>query len=215
MSEALTAASRSRTYWLVSELYLGRPTGASLKDLREHLDGLAREAGEEFPAEWAALRDGLDADSAHALAVEHTRLFGGLHASNGPAPPYESVHRESQLLGDTTFAVVRAYADAGFGAIFPQAGPQDHLGVELRFMALAAHEEMQAWTSEERAAAADLLECQLSFLETHLLAWAPAYGQSLVSKARAPFYAALGALTERILVDDHDLMRALLAGLAA
>lgn len=200
----------------MSELYLERPSKAFLEGLRERLGALTHEAGDELPEAWAALRAGLGADdTAEALAVEHTRLFGGLRPGQGLAPPYESVHRELQLLGDTTFAVVRAYANAGFGAIFPDVGPQDHLGVELRFMSLAAHEEMQAWSSDERAAAMDALKCQLAFLEAHLLAWAPGYGHALASEARGPFYAALGALTERVLVDDHDLVRVLLTDLAA
>jgi TorA maturation chaperone TorD len=209
------AASRSQTYWLLSELYLERPSQAFLENLQERLAALARASGEAFPEAWAGLRAGLDARAAEGLAVEHTRLFGGLHPGQGLAPPYESVHRESQLLGDTTLAVVRAYGNAGFGAIFPAAGPQDHLGVELRFMSLAAHEEMEAWSRDARAAATDMLECQRTFLASHLIAWAPAYARALASQARMPFYAALGVLTERVLVDDHQLVQQRLADLAA
>lgn len=212
---ASIAASRSQTYWLLSEPYLESPAEVFLQGLRKRLDVLTREAGDALPPEWRALVKGLDADTAQALAVEHTRLFGGLRSGEGLAPPYESVHRESQLLGDTTLAVVRAYADSGFGTIFPSAGPQDHIGVELRFIALAAHEEMQAWLSKGRDAAIAALERQQAFLESHLLMWAPAYGRALASQARTPLYAALGVLTETVLTDDRKLVQELLSELAA
>jgi len=209
----IVAERRCRTYWTLSEIYLQTLSESFLERLRENLGSVIRHAGDELPRVWLNLHSGLEADGAEGLAVEHTRLLGGLQPDEPPGPPYETVHRGSRIDGEVTLAVSRAYSDAGFGTIHADAGPQDHLGVELRFMSLAAHQELEAWSCGNGEVAMRAVERQREFLEQHLLAWAPAYCRTLSAQSRTAFHRALGELTERVLIDDHALLRDLLTEL--
>lgn len=213
---AEVAAARSRTYWLLSELFLVAPDGTGCDALATQLETC--EAGAD--AAWADLVVGLRRALGEArpedLQREHTRLLGGVGPDYGPPPPYESVHRgEATVAGEATARACRAYAEAGFGAIHPEAGPQDHIGVELRFMALAAIAERDAWCAGDRDRARALLARQLAFVRDHLVAWVPGYCALIGGESRIAFYARLAALTERVVIDDHALVADLLAEVSA
>ena len=209
------AASRSRTYWLLSDVYLHRPDAGCMERVRVALGDSAPAVPEAAGDIFDGLRETLHAIGDERLLVEHTRLFGGLREGYGPPPPFESVHRQSRVPGDITTAVLRAYAAAGFGIIHAGAGPQDHLGVELRFMALAAHDELEAWRRGDDDAAIANLARQGAFLEQHLRAWVPGYCRRLAEQAREPFYTEIAKLTGRVIEDDHALVSAMLADAAA
>jgi TorA maturation chaperone TorD len=169
-----------------------------------------QEEGEDLPAGaaiLAAVRGERDApELSQRLAVEHTRLFGGIREAYGPPPPYESLWREGQMMGETTVSVLKAYAAAGFQ---PDGywGPPDHLIEELRFMAALAHEEASV-EGENRER--DLLwarSAQIEFLDGHLLAWTPGYCRELSAKAKEPFYRALADVAAAVLTDDARYLR--------
>lgn len=191
---AALAEDRSRFFWWLSEWFLHPPT-------RDMLAGLAMET-ELDPADvldeaWLELRRAagdpatLDRDE---LGAEYTRLLGGILEGMGPPPPYESVWRGDQLLGDTTLAVINAYAKAGFADIAPEAGPQDHIAVELKFLALCALREAGAWRAGDAKAAQQRLIQQRAFIEQHLGVWARHWADEIARQARLPLYAALAAL---------------------
>ena len=71
-----------------------------------------------------------------ALARDYTRLFGGLLPGYGLEPPFASVWRgERQVMGEATWEVMAACAEAG-GHLVEAAGlPPDHIGLELSFPA--------------------------------------------------------------------------------
>ena len=211
---AEAAARRSQTYWLLARLVLEKPSAALLAELNSTLiltaepaargdEPLADEVGRLAVAVHAALAD---PKAPGALSVDHTRLFAGISKGRGAAAPFESVALESRLMGDATFAVEAAYHDAGFEAPAPEAGPPDHLGTELRFLALACHQEMEAWQAGDTAAAAGWVERERSFLDEHLLAWVPRYCERLVQIAETPFYRAAASLIgQACLVDREDV----------
>lgn len=192
------AGDRSESWWLLSGLVLERPT-------RESLAGLARaveEVPKGLPVTEAAerVRDLLaeqePGELAERLGPEFTRLFCGLKEGLGPPPPYESLYRGGGLLGPESQAVMQCYAEAGFGDITPEAGPQDHLGVELRFLSLLCYREMEAWQAGDNEAAGLARGRQLRFLEEHLLAWLPSFVEAIEQHARTPFYPAVVHLIE-------------------
>ena len=202
------AESRSRSYWLLSGFFLTRPDPNVIDDLRARLEP-ARAFWSISPllkrlADAIADREGDDLPQ--RLAIEYTRLFGGLREGYGPAPPYESMYRENRLHGESTMDVVRMYADAGFAVVDETIAPQDHVGVELKFMALLCNEEIGAWEQGDEAAVADLWERESLFLSNHLLAWGPDFCQRIEADSREPFYGAAAALTEAILVADAQLL---------
>jgi TorA maturation chaperone TorD len=116
------------------------------------------------------------------------------------------VFREDKLPGESTIAVSAAYAEAGFDPPVPEVGPADHLGAELRFLALACYQEMEAWQAGDRAAAAGWVERERAFLDEHVLQWVPEHCERLAQIAETPFYRAVVSLIGRAcLVDREDV----------
>ncbi|RMD70480.1 MAG: hypothetical protein D6819_04190 [Gammaproteobacteria bacterium] len=182
----MEAAERSRIYWFLSRLYLEPPDGELLEAVRR------------LPADppWGALQEAAEGQSQESLAVEFTRLFRGIKEGYGPPPPYESLYREGRLMGESTLEVMGCYERAGFGIIEPSAGPQDHLGVELRFMALLSYEEGEARSRDDRGEAERRLGQQRDFLAAHLGAWLPPYCSTLAGECREDFYREVARFTE-------------------
>ena len=210
---AKAAARRSRMYWLLARLVLERPDAALLAELDGALPVAADATEEDEPLADEVVRLGAavramlgDPKALEALEVDHTRLFGGVAKRHKLPAPFESVALESRLMGDSTVAVEAAYREAGFDAPVPEAGPPDHLGAELRFLALACHQEMEAWGASDHATAATWVERERSFLDEHLLAWVPQHCERLSQESETRFYRAAAALIGRACqVDRADV----------
>ena len=210
------ARQRSQTYWWLSELFLDAPDQARITGI---LDG-ARAAGRQ--SRDLPLNDRLDEfilaleqSDANTLAVEHARLFAGLGASYGATPPYESLHVSDEPREDRVTNVTAAYRDAGFDRIDVPAVPQDHLAVELRFMALLAANESEAWGGSAVDQARDLLTREQAFLDGHLLFWVPAYCGRMATETRVPFFGALARMTAAVLTLDRHNVGAVLRATAS
>lgn len=197
-----SAEDRSRFFWWLAEWFLEPPGPQRLAALPRGPQGSG--ATSDADRAWQVLADAaagtLDGD---ALAVEYTRLFSGIQEGLGPPPPFESLWREDRLIGETTVAVIDAYARAGFADIDPAAGPQDHIAVELKFLALLALREAQAWQAGDTALARERIGQQREFIARHLAAWAPRWAQSVALHSREPLFAALAGLVAPALDDTR------------
>jgi TorA maturation chaperone TorD len=114
------------------------------------------------------------------------------------------VFREDKLPGEATIAVSAAYAEAGFEPPVPEAGPADHLGAELRFLALLCHRELEAWRVGDLASAAAWVERERAFLDDHVLQWVPQHCERLLALAEAPYHRAMFTLIARACLIDRD-----------
>lgn len=192
--ERLAAAQvRSRLFWLLAEgLLHGIQSGAWPVPAVEASAGEGDNA-DPLLVSWrklAAALNVLDGESRQRLAVEHTRLFGGLTEGRGPPPPFESAWREGHQAGAIPLTVVQAYAEAGFADIDLDAGPQDHLAVELKFVAMLAQREAAAWQRGEAAAAGERIRQQRDFLDRHLIPWVPRWTDVIACQTSEPLYRA-------------------------
>ncbi len=201
MNEAILATDRSETWWWLSRIYLERPQAEFLRDLAVVLADSLETIGESLrrpvSATHCCLAEADQAELAQRLAPEYTRLLRGMRAGIDPPPPYESLYRGGELMGAITQSVRRHYLRAGFDAIAPEAGPQDHLGAELRFLSLLCYRETQAWEEKDRATALGLQTEQKAFLDAHLLVWLPDFARQIEEQAREPFYKTATLLTLR------------------
>jgi TorA maturation chaperone TorD len=205
---------RSQAYWFLSAFFLEAPTADSLRTLQSNLRTCPRDVAEHTEPLLAELEALLEPEGdltgfAVEANVEYTRLFHGLKQFSGLAPPYESVHRESRLIGETTREVTAAYADAGYACIHEPAGPQDHLGTELRFLSLLCFEESQSWSSGNAEAARMCWARQSDFLTKHALAWIPAYCEMMEAESVVKYYRVVASLTRRTLEHDYRVLREL------
>ncbi|MFH1871828.1 MAG: molecular chaperone TorD family protein [Pseudomonadota bacterium] len=211
MSPAATLADvagrRGRTYWLLARGFAEAPGSVLFCELITALGPV--NPAEALAAETAAFADALHSAlgvdvASDALAIEFTRLFGGISESYGGPPPFESVVRSGNWGGDVALAVVAAYADADIAPPLPDASPPDHLAAELRFLAIACHREAEAWRADDTQAAMDWVRRERDFLDRHVLRWVPEYCRQASVMAVTPFYRALLALTPRACVLDRE-----------
>jgi len=208
---AASAARRSRTYWLLARLVLERPDAPLLAELDTALAAAATApaSDEALAGEVSALAAAVraarsDPKALVSMQMDYIRLFGAIAKCRELPAPFESVVLESRLMGDSTLAVEACYREAGFDAPAPDAGPPDHLGAELRFLALAAYREMEAWQAGNRAQAADWLERERRFLDEHVLAWVPQHCAQLAQSAETAFYCAVLSLIGQACMVDHE-----------
>lgn len=205
------AEDRSRFFWWLSEWFISPPDQEKLGSIPQAAAASQPEPADALDAAWRAVANAAPRSgpiSLDPLGVEFTRLLSGLQEGLGPPPPFESVWREDRLIGESTVAVIDAYTRAGFADIAPEAGPQDHISAELKFVAMLALREAEAWQAEETTAARQRLTQQQDFLASHLAAWAPRWAETIIQQAREPLFAALAELlkagldqTERELAD--------------
>ena len=201
------AEIRSKTWWLLSRFYLERPETAYLRELSEAIQPAESDANGIADKPLRLLARLLDSESLEALSnrlmPEYTRLFRGIREGYGPPPPYESLYRGDEFMGDLAADVQRFYTAGGFYKIVPEVGAADHLGAELRFLSLSCFNEMEAWRNNDATGAVQHLEAQLGFLDQHLLAWFPVYAQRILRETREPFYRAAVQLTQDFLEQDR------------
>jgi TorA maturation chaperone TorD len=195
-----SAEDRSRFFWWLGECFKCPPTQERLASLSPTPEtAKAPDTADGLDAAWHALAAAAP-QSDHAtlerLGAEFTRLISGIQEGMGPPPPFESVWRENRLIGESTAAVIKTYAQAGFADIEPEAGPQDHLSVELKFLALLALREAEAWQANDTATARRRVVQQQDFLHTHLAAWAPRWADAIIEQSREPLFAALAGLVK-------------------
>jgi TorA maturation chaperone TorD len=192
-----SAEDRSRFFWWLAEWFVSPPNPDKLASLPKADAAATNQPMDAGDIAWQALVDAASRPpSMDALGVEFTRLVRGIQEGLGPPPPFESVWRENRLIGESTVAVIDAYAKAGFADIAPEAGPQDHISVELKFIALLALREAEAWQANDAATARQRLIQQHDFLNAHLAAWAPRWADAIIQQAREPLFAALAGLVK-------------------
>ncbi len=73
----------------------------------------------------------------------------------------------------------------------PDTGPPDHLGAELRFLALLCHEQCTAMSAGDAALALNWLERQRAFLDDHVLLWLPQHCGRIATFAATLYHRAM------------------------
>jgi len=138
------------------------------------------------------------------IARQHREVFGLLVAKN--APPYETEYCRSTL----TFYRTQQLADiAGFYLAFglepnrDDPERQDHISVELEFMARLIQKELAAAGPGQAEICRD---AQQKFLADHLAWWAPAFAR-LLRSASDGLYGALGAVLAAFIAGERTTFR--------
>lgn len=99
------------------------------------------------------------------------------------------------------------YRNAGFGIIDEREGPQDYIGVELKFMSLLAYREMESWKNGNENDAVKYHEYQKDFLENHILRWVPEFCRIVEREAKEEFYAVFARVVEEYLNTDYEFLK--------
>ncbi len=135
------------------------------------------------------------------LQVDYTNLFTGMRKF--PVAPWESVYfNEERLVFQEQTMDVRAwYRRYGLEVINLKKEPDDHIGLELTFVAHLARLGLAALEAGDEPEFAALLAAQRDFLAKHLFLWVPLWCGQILEFARTDFYRGLalvirGALAE-------------------
>ncbi len=123
-----------------------------------------------------------------ALKADYQRLFVG--PGRSLATPWESVFRsvDQLIFGAQTLQVRRAYQQFAFPTPWLHAEPDDHLGLELGFIAHLCGLGLRALEEGDSAAQALVMAEIRAFLNEHLLSWAVQCLTLVIQNAESAYY---------------------------
>lgn len=162
------------------------PFGACQPDVEAGLaqvQGWQRSVGSQLsPAAFAELQS------------DYSRLFAG--PGKLLAAPWESVYfSDERLLFQAQTMEVRAwYRRFGLEVAVGRQEPDDHIGLELAFVAHLAGLTVHALKASNGHSPETLIAAQREFLQAHLLCWGPAWCQQVEAHARTDFYRGLARM---------------------
>ncbi|MHC3994251.1 TorD/DmsD family molecular chaperone [Thiomicrolovo sp. ZZH C-3] len=124
--------------------------------------------------------------------------------------PYETFYtREDQMI-ETGGAnpVTDVYSAYDFMVDFEAARvvSADHIGVELEFMHHLCEAQIKAMNDNDGEAVDELLEVERSFLEKHLVRWAPMYLLNMKHESRTPLYYDTADMALEFILSDYQYL---------
>ncbi|MDR1184729.1 MAG: molecular chaperone TorD family protein [Coriobacteriales bacterium] len=209
-------AGRAGVYRVLQNLLGNEPTAETV----EQLNGMAAQAvlslfasdkGEYQQALGVLFAVAKDCQTSGPDALERlqnsfTRLFVG--PGKVEADPWESYYATNNrvLFQESTLEVRKAYVAQGF---IPQSYPHvadDHIALELDFMAQLAQRALDSFMAGDSEKTASALAASKNFLDTHLLAWVPLFADHLAHAKHAGFYGEVGHVLEAFLPIDYSAL---------
>lgn len=189
-------ASCNTAYPLItSEQWAKREAALSLIGSAQLLDDFKR------------LRDSLEAAFARDEddpPLEIRREFAGLFLRRGGVNPYESVYlgQEGRLMEKPWLDVRRFYHQHGLHLSSSEDHPEDHISVELGFLALTSFLAAEASESER----GDYVLAQLEFVKKHMSKWLPDLVRDIVNDRWANIYAEIARCCLHYVQADRQMM---------
>lgn len=207
--------NRRRVYALVARCYEREMDGALAAELAEHAALESDDA--QLAQAFAALKDGLSEcgeSQLEQLAVAFNRVFFGMGPRSAQkAFPYESVYTSERglMMQEAYSAVLHVYREEGFAKNPDFTEPEDHLAVELSFMAALCDRAVRALRAGDEAGAERALRRQAEFLQQHLLNWVDPFIADMKRADEGGFYERLATFTEAYVRADADAVAEVLA----
>lgn len=151
-------------------------------------------------------QNGLSSEAFEAICGDYTRMFIG--PGKVKAPPWESVYYNDSrtIFDEQTLKVREWYRRFGMESVNIYKEPDDHLGLELNFLAYLAGEAVRAIESGDQAEFERLVEAQRQFASAHLFTWFGGWYKLVEQHARTDFYRGLAQVTRGVLIEVSDLL---------
>jgi len=208
-------AKREGMYTFLAHLYKTEVDEKVLAYLRAY--DFPREGEPEMLAGYQLMQNYIAApneDPITDLAVDYAKVFlgAGLVDINLAAYPYESVYTSEnkevmQDARDEMLARLRAHR-LEIKHVYNEL--EDHLFIQLEFMAFMCRQVLTAIEKGDLTAALDCLSEQQAFVENHLLNWVPRFCQDVERHALTDFYRGLAKVTSQYLLIDKTIIEELL-----
>lgn len=202
--------SRANVYKVLSRSYLKEIDEAFAHDFA---CGFAFESSnEELVCVLNAAKEALseiDEAALEQLAVDFDRVFFGM----GPltarhAFPYESVYTSDRgiMMQEAYSQVVRTYREQHLAKDKSFAEPEDHIAVELAFMATLSERTATFLREGLEEAAEETILQQIAFAQGHLLNWIDRFCADLGVAAEGTFYESIASFTKLFVQEDVALL---------
>jgi TorA maturation chaperone TorD len=221
ISEELIAASDNRQaiYSFLSRMYAVEISKDMLKDLSQKKDlwlKLAEdpevrgtEVAEGFKSlaeSVASLKESETDKALLELAAEYAGLFLGVR--HMPPHPSESVYtsRERLIMQKARDEVLAIYKSMGLQRFDKFREPEDHIAIELQFMADMCGKTSEALKDGKEAEAKKYLDVQRNFLNEHLAKWVPSFADDILKGAKREFYRAIAKITKGYVETDKEVV---------
>lgn len=142
-----------------------------------------------------------------ALETEYARIFVGPSAL--PAPPWESVYagKRRLVMTEDTLAVRNAYREQGFEPALGRRVPDDHIAIELDFLANLAARALDAAQQGKTAEHAEALDASEAFLANHLTQWVGDFILDLDAHAESEFYTGIATAVRAFAAADLEALK--------
>ncbi len=126
---------------------------------------------------------------------DYARLFVG--PNRLLAPPWESVYLSTEhlIFERQTLEVRQQYQRYGIETQHPNVEPDDHIGLELRFVAHLNGLVLFALEKDDSALQIEALAALGRFLSEHLLQWSPEFLGQVKTSANTLYYRGVAQLT--------------------
>ncbi len=134
------------------------------------------------------------------LAADYARLF--LSINKVPAHPSESAYRDGTMMQHSRDEVLKTYWSFGVDKKREFTEPEDHIAVELSFVAYLCERAIEALKNKDTKETKRCLQGQKDFLEKHLIKWMPKLAKDILNTGKTPFYKAIAVLTKEYLEMD-------------
>ncbi len=213
---------RPFAYALMARLFKNEPEEGVVALLSEKatIEAILVAAGGDCRAADALTEMAASAEEAgiERLRSEFTRLFLG--PARLPVPPWESVFStgEPLLFQQATAEVRQAYRAHGFEVGGYPKEADDHLAVELEFLARLGEAIICAWESGDAEAARRMACGYGEFLRTHPCSWFGPFAEQLEAYAEkgtvGRFYPQAAALAALLCRYDQEVSAELVSGAA-
>jgi TorA maturation chaperone TorD len=141
-----------------------------------------------------------------SLSVDYTRLFIG--PGMVEVSPWESVYRNTDraLFQASTLEVRKAYVKQD---LIPSGYPNvadDHIGIELDFMAKLAERVVESNARGNMPAVREALAASKEFLDEHLLEWVPKFVDTFNDTPHGSFYGKVAELLLSFIKIDREIL---------
>jgi len=151
-------------------------------------------------------KKGIAPDDLECHQWDYLRLFVG--PGRPKAPPWESFYRTEEriMVSRYTLEVRTCYERFGLELENRDSEPDDHIGLEMEFMAHLCERCVQGLQSGDKGMVEEALLAQSRFLDEHMLVWVPEFCNKVACAAETGFYRGMARLTEGFLDWDRSLL---------
>jgi TorA maturation chaperone TorD len=228
VNEFISASeNRQAVYSFLARMYTVELTKETLNEIAEkkrlwvklaedpEVHGTEMAEGYKTLAEFASTLKESDLENVVLeLAAEYAGLFLGLRQM--PPHPSESVYSSADhlIMQKARDDVLKIYRGMGLDKVREYTEPEDHIAIELQFMAYLCGKTVEELRAAKFTEAKMCLEVQRDFLSEHLAKWVPMLVADILMGARREFYKAIAKITKGYVEIDRQVVSEMIDGLS-